>query len=334
MPHQSVLLAKSKSWIWLAAMATSLSFAQTQINLPKQSRDVDFSNAPSTKPAQTGTALPANCSTGQMFLSLSSTAGQNVYVCTSTNVWSLESGGSGSGSTSVPSFNVTTTSTAITMGPGAVLTAANGVSVLAGSYTITHVSGSDNGTFRVGPNANNQPVCYYSAGITLSNWSVAGFSGATCTAGSPPVNIYTVAIPIVTGVVQSAPAQYQPVTNQALIQGADISITNNSTIAFAGTVSNLLAGASAAPGSTGCSASVGAGSTNLAGYYSSGTTGTCTVVLTWAGGAAYTHGGICKAQDLTTVANAQNQTGYTQTTTTLSGTTASGDMVLYSCQGF
>src|ERR1700722_18691565 len=99
MSHQSVLMAKPKSWMWLAAMATSLSFAQTQINLPRQSRDVDFSNFPSTKPAQTGTALPANCSAGQMFLSLSSTAGQNVYVCTSTNIWSLEGGGSGSGST-------------------------------------------------------------------------------------------------------------------------------------------------------------------------------------------------------------------------------------------
>src|SRR5579884_446120 len=101
--------------VWFAALATAS--AQTQVNLSRQSKDVDFSNAGSTKPAQTGTALPASCSAGQMFISLSSPAGQNVYICTSPNVWSLQGGGPGGGS-SVPPFNVTTTSTTITMGPG------------------------------------------------------------------------------------------------------------------------------------------------------------------------------------------------------------------------
>ena len=319
-----------KFWIWTAALTAGLSFAQTQVDLPRQSRNVDFSNAPSTKPAQTGASLPSTCSTGQMFVTIAGTPGQNVYVCTSTNVWTVQGGGGsgGGGGNATPSFNVTTTSSAITMGPGSVLTAANGVTVLSGSYTITHLSGADNGTFYVGPNASNQPACYYSTGITLANWSVSGFAGNTCTSGSPPVNIYTVAISIVGGVVESAPAQYSPVTNQSLIQGTDITVTNSSTVSFAGTVSGLLAGASAAPAILGCSASIGAGSTNLAGFYTSGTTGSCTVSLTWAAGAAFAHGGICKAQDSTNVANAQNQTAYTPTTATLSGTTTSGDVIL------
>jgi hypothetical protein len=211
--------------IWLTALALNLNlgYAQTQIDFPKQTRNL------------AGSSLPAACSAGQLFVNLSSPAGQNVYVCTTTNTWSLEAGGGGGGGGgggSVPSYNVTTTSSAIAMGPGSVLTAANGVSVLAGTYTITHVTGTDSGTFYVGPNTSNQAVCYYSSGITLSNWTVAGFAGSTCTSGSPPADIYTVPISVVSGVVGSAPAQYQPVTNQVISQGTCIAVANNTTVSF------------------------------------------------------------------------------------------------------
>jgi hypothetical protein len=209
--------------IWLTALAATLtSYAQTEIDLPRQANVV-------------GTALPATCLVGRLLINLSSTAGQNLYVCTSTNTWSLEAGGSGGGSgggASVPSFNVTTTTTTITMAPGSVLTAANGVTLLNGTYTITHSSGSDSGTFYVGPNASNQAVCYYSTGINIANWAVSGFAGSTCTSGSPPSDIYTVAITVVAGGVQSAPTQYQPVTNQVISQGACIAVANNTTVAF------------------------------------------------------------------------------------------------------
>jgi hypothetical protein len=82
--------------ILVALIAANVALAQTQINLQSQGRDVDFSAAPSTKPAQTGMLLPASCSVGAVFVSLSNPPGQNVYVCTSSNVWSLESGGIGS----------------------------------------------------------------------------------------------------------------------------------------------------------------------------------------------------------------------------------------------
>jgi hypothetical protein len=208
--------------IWLTALALTLtSYAQTQIDFPRQAKDV------------AGTTLPSTCPAGQFFVNLSGPAGQNLYVCTSTNTWSLEAGGSGGGGgSSVPSFNVTTTSTVITMAPGSVLTAANGVSVLVGTYTITHSSGSDSGTFYVGVNASNQAVCYYSAGITISNWAVSGFAGSTCTSGSPPVDIYTVPVSVVSGVVSAAPTQYQPITNQVISQGTCISVANNTTVAF------------------------------------------------------------------------------------------------------
>src|SRR5580658_5517589 len=93
-----------KIWLTAQALHLNLGYAQTQIDFPYQQKKL------------AGTTLPATCSAGQLFLNLSSPAGQNVYVCTGTNHWTLE-GGSGGGA-STPSFNVTTTSSLIAMGPG------------------------------------------------------------------------------------------------------------------------------------------------------------------------------------------------------------------------
>jgi hypothetical protein len=71
--------------------------AQTQVDLRTQSKSVDFSSAPSTKPMQTGTVLPSVCSIGQQFFDTGAPAGQNLYGCPATNAWVLEAGGSGGG---------------------------------------------------------------------------------------------------------------------------------------------------------------------------------------------------------------------------------------------
>jgi hypothetical protein len=77
--------------------ATAISLAgQTQVDLRTQSKSVDFSAAQSTKPFQTGPALPATCTVGQMFFVTTAASGQNSYGCTATNVWSAQSSGSSS----------------------------------------------------------------------------------------------------------------------------------------------------------------------------------------------------------------------------------------------
>jgi hypothetical protein len=68
---------------------------QTVINGGRTVKGVwDATGAASTKPVKTGTALPATCSTGEVFLNPSATAGQNLYICQS-NTW-IQQGGSGS----------------------------------------------------------------------------------------------------------------------------------------------------------------------------------------------------------------------------------------------
>ena len=77
-----------------------LALGQTRIDLSKQSKTVDFSQASFTKPAKTGNSLPSTCSQGEVFFSLASSvaAGQNLFLCTSSNVWTqLTSGSGGSG---------------------------------------------------------------------------------------------------------------------------------------------------------------------------------------------------------------------------------------------
>lgn len=88
-------------------------WGQTQVDLQSQSKNVDFSTASATRPIKTGTVLPSTCATGALFYSTSAVAGSNLFGCTATNIWTLESGGGGGGGVSaleqVSDFQVTKT---------------------------------------------------------------------------------------------------------------------------------------------------------------------------------------------------------------------------------
>jgi hypothetical protein len=88
---KSTLLAHS---LMVSVLAFSAA-AQTQIDLKNQSKNADFSAASSAKPFPTGTQLPATCSLGEMFFKTDAAAGQNLYACTSSNTWTLQSGSGG-----------------------------------------------------------------------------------------------------------------------------------------------------------------------------------------------------------------------------------------------
>src|ERR1700676_3716587 len=79
----------------LAPLLAVLGQAQTQGDLRTQSKSVDFAAFSSTRPLQTGTALPGTCLVGQMFFKSDASAGQNLYACTAVNTWTVEAGGSG-----------------------------------------------------------------------------------------------------------------------------------------------------------------------------------------------------------------------------------------------
>lgn len=82
---------------------------------------------------------------------------------------------------------------------------------------------------------------------------------------------------------------------------------------------------------SGCSYSSQVGG-EWAGSFKSGTTGTCTVTIS--PGITAPNGWYCDAKDVTTTSNSMNETGYTTTTCTISGTTASSDVILWKAVAF
>jgi len=74
-------------------LACSAAAQTTTVDLGRQGRNADFSAFPFTRTVKTGTAAPATCTVGDLFFDSDATPGANVYGCTATNTWTLETGG-------------------------------------------------------------------------------------------------------------------------------------------------------------------------------------------------------------------------------------------------
>lgn len=61
---------------------------QVRIDLRTQSKSVDFGQASSTRPFQTGAVLPVACQQGQVYYLTTAPTGQNVHLCQATGEWS------------------------------------------------------------------------------------------------------------------------------------------------------------------------------------------------------------------------------------------------------
>src|ERR1035437_954980 len=70
-------------------------WGQTQIDLQAQSKNVDFTSSPTTRPLKSGVTLPGTCTVGEMFFLTNAVAGANLYGCASANSWTIESSGGG-----------------------------------------------------------------------------------------------------------------------------------------------------------------------------------------------------------------------------------------------
>jgi hypothetical protein len=164
--------------------------AQTTVDLRTQSKNVDFSAAPSTKPIQTGATVPSTCAIGQMFFLTTAPAGANLYGCESTNIWTLESGGSGGGSGATAADQLTdavcarTSNTVVTCSfpvGGTNFGNSNYSSALTASWTVTIASTSGATTFYQYWN----PA---SPGTVSIDTTASSFSGVTCNSGCTLAN--------------------------------------------------------------------------------------------------------------------------------------------------
>jgi hypothetical protein len=78
-------------WTLGTSLSLTVLSGQTLINLATQGKNVDFTGQPYSRPMKTGTSLPSTCNTGDMYLNLAAAAGKNIYACTATNTWVLQS---------------------------------------------------------------------------------------------------------------------------------------------------------------------------------------------------------------------------------------------------
>jgi hypothetical protein len=109
---------------------------------------------------------------------------------------------------------------------------------------------------------------------------------------------------------------------------------------FAGTIKAVGMQASGPnPSISGCGvSSVGSGSVNGGGYFVAQTTGTCSVTLTLGGGATYPHAYNCAVSNQTRGSSGSNpisQSANTSNSVSFSGTTVTGDVIVYGpCAGW
>lgn len=98
-------------------LAVQLVWAQTQIDLSNQTRNVDFSAAAETRPVKTGSVLPGICQTGDLFFNTSAPAGSNLFACAGPNNWA-QSTGSASFQVFANDAKVTATASLVTITAG------------------------------------------------------------------------------------------------------------------------------------------------------------------------------------------------------------------------
>ncbi len=80
----------------IVPLVTAGLYGQTAINGGRAIQGSwDASGAAWTKPAKTGTTLPAACAAGEQFFKTDAAPGQNVYLCTAPNTWTAPSTASG-----------------------------------------------------------------------------------------------------------------------------------------------------------------------------------------------------------------------------------------------
>src|ERR1700676_4506922 len=87
---QNMKLLKVVRYSSIALALAAIGSAQTQIDLRTQGKSVNFSAASSTLPSQTGPVLPVACQVGATFILTTTLAGQNWYICTSVNHWTVQ----------------------------------------------------------------------------------------------------------------------------------------------------------------------------------------------------------------------------------------------------
>jgi len=167
----------------LLALSFAITFGQTAVDLRTQSKNIDFSGAASTKPLQTGVAIPSTCTTGQMFFLTTAAAGSNLYGCSATNIWSLEGGGTvGTGGVTLSSGLgdfVATRVSSIALTIGAACSSATPCNVRIGAQVYSFSTG---GTLTLSSGSGTAYIYISSTGVLTAGNNLSASCSTGCTA--------------------------------------------------------------------------------------------------------------------------------------------------------
>jgi len=246
---------------------------QTRIDLKNQTRAVDFSSATYTKPAKSGTSLPATCGAGEMFILTSAPAGSNVYVCTATNTWNLQGGTSGAPNTLAVSR---TSATVLTIGADCSATAPCNVRTGGSTYlfanaaTVTLSAGT--GTAYVYISSTGQLTVGHNLTLTCAGGCVAQAGITAFPANSVPVAVWT-ATSAVWGSSGSDMRSF--VSRDFLGTGAGLTVVSGAGYQSISVDQAVVGLRSAVPASAGASCTVGQWALDSSYYY------LCVATNTW-----------------------------------------------------
>jgi hypothetical protein len=167
----------------LVSFCLQQAWGQTQIDLQAQSKNVDFTTSPTTRPLKSGAVLPSTCTVGEMFFLSSAAAGANLYGCAATNIWTLESsGGSSVQNASQLTDLAASYSSSTTLQIGATCSPTTPCNVRLGSVTFSF-TGSTSATISAG---SGTAFIYIDSSGNLTvghNLTVVCASGCVATAG-------------------------------------------------------------------------------------------------------------------------------------------------------
>jgi len=227
---------------------------QTRIDLATQSRDVDFTQAVSTKPVKAGNGLPATCGLDELYLRNDAVPGTNLYGCLSTNIWSVLTGGGtsdGSSGSHLSDLSVTRDApTQVTIGAMCSPAAPCNVRIADTVYSYTNAVAVTNpagsGTVWVGVD----PTGLRTAWHNLASLTCAGLVCVSGTGGFPSDTIPLGRCIVTSGTFDSAGctdlrAIYSRdiyvagpglirIGNQLLVNAAQIELASVAEVAFSG----------------------------------------------------------------------------------------------------
>jgi hypothetical protein len=189
---------------------------QTQVDLRTQSKAVDFSAIPNTRPVQVRQDPPAACQVGEYFFKSDAGTGLNTYACVAPSVWALQGDGAGvfvgvGGGQGDPLKVVRTSATRLTVNSDCTPTAPCNLRFGGNSFQYTSsaavdMAGSETGALKI--YVKRDGTLYVGHNLTSNNVTCTGCTKVPSVTAFPSESIPAYSWPVTSGQFDAAQATF------------------------------------------------------------------------------------------------------------------------------